>query len=1200
MTIDKRNQVDSEKGSNKLRSLGEILSPVPACGSDQDRYRRITGRFGYQMLSDVISFSQNLPQRLLLLEQLEGLPRLLHELLNEPDMQRILRRELANDKKAVDQILAMGEPELQARIEGSAKVVLQLAEDAWQITLGQESSTHSYDRTPNDTYDRAWWKLLLISLPHIERQIWLTEMSAPLPIHAITRFHDIWSAFILLWCYTNREEFSPKQGAVEKLVSRPAFGTDACMHLSIINGWDLPSWNNPGRQQITDCDRKPDSHQVMIVVGPYFLAGQDGNKNKYADFFRLYMELATRNVSGWSDRNTATPQREELLELVMSRLSISVAELDLRLRSIINSWKQVRALLLDPNMSLNRDDWEYVASASGWLARWQSVLASPDVQTTAVKHGVAKLAISFPGWDDKMVEALLPSPSSRAENRSFDPVMAVLTRRLKTEIEPTAIFLEYTKRSSEYRGLDMPNVNLNRMRERQAANWSVQIMGINNLMNRHTHGASSVSSIADNGNEKAANLLRGAGGRLCQHLLSITHAHNVNIYWMDYSRFPAKLEFIEGYSRLLTHRAQRADIVAAFDRRTYVETDRTSSCHMRRRAKSQIYRVAALNEAEVLDDESNAIWDGFLPPLIPKSALALPIRQNGKVVGVIELNGLVRDQFSQRLLSPLLTAANLIGPFLYHNLHLRQLAKINRWVTQTDPLRLEDAHNPLEDVAKHLTNIFLCPMVHIWLCRQDSEIYELWGYNLTEPFDKYMTKTGSRPWFRVTTTDQTTYCADTPFSRLAVDIWRADTSAEYPWGQFCKGRFYDEEKSTILDLNSARTAGLQLFQDFVDTEDKDRGYRRIIFRDLGLHDLAAFHLAQIDPVENSTVRTESGQQAEPSTPLGVVLLHDFGDSGAQERGELISQFGAGWEPTVEYLQQYLPTLLEQVAMFHSSVQQARRLLLHQARHELAEVERRLPKLLGQLHYVFEGEGRDVLRRVVQLGDSSSSGGQMLLPKSAWDGIKRLQDAVMATDNSRLYLDTERFAARIGRLAGKLKSVRGYNTLSVDPGEACQTIDLWTYIRDELTNRRTENIGAGRDPKPTGFRRDKMYSVWVVKTAWDRLMINLFSNMQKYSVVHRDWKIDLDGYILTLENIGVTHPDDNAKELKKPSRRGRLATSEEGQGLGLTDADLAATLLGIKLQYEIRLLPATQGIPTRVAYHTYRLNLKNVLTIKHVG
>ena len=110
---------------NPDATLLDILSP-PKSTSTDDRYARIAGRFGYQMCVDIIAFAQNLPQRLLLIDQLQKLPELFFELLLEENMQQVIRKVIDSDQIPVWTI-----EEVQDHIERSYTQLEKIAQHAW-------------------------------------------------------------------------------------------------------------------------------------------------------------------------------------------------------------------------------------------------------------------------------------------------------------------------------------------------------------------------------------------------------------------------------------------------------------------------------------------------------------------------------------------------------------------------------------------------------------------------------------------------------------------------------------------------------------------------------------------------------------------------------------------------------------------------------------------------------------------------------------------------------------------------------------------------------------------------------------------------------------------------------------------------------------------------------------------------------------
>ena len=138
---------------------------------------------------------------------------------------------------------------------------------------------------------------------------------------------------------------------------------------------------------------------------------------------------------------------------------------------------------------------------------------------------------------------------------------------------------------------------------------------------------------------------------------------------------------------------------------------------------------------------------------------------------------------------------------MYYNLLLHQLSGINRWVTSIDPLSLEDDVKPLNDLAKYLSNVFLCPMVHIWLSTDDAIKYHLIGNNVKAFWEELeKTKQDYTPFFDVDLSleKKNDLFTVTPFAYPALALWKEaeKTNGLPPRGQFCKALFNPNIKMT--------------------------------------------------------------------------------------------------------------------------------------------------------------------------------------------------------------------------------------------------------------------------------------------------------------------------------------------------------------------------------------------------------------------
>jgi hypothetical protein len=1147
----------------------DVLSPTDVVNS-ASKAARMAGRFGYQICADAFSYALNIPQRLLLLDQIENLPKLYYDLLQDASMQEVIRRELEikemptwfHDATKIERYLNQSYTQLE-QISNKAK---DLA-----LNFTKNIEIHS---SPDFINDEDWWKILLLMIPYVDQKIWLTDASAPIPIHAVIRFYDIWLAYIMLWSYNHLTEGKLK----EEGELMPLYGIDNCVYRAWMRGWDA------------SCSKSNLKHKVIILFGPFTIEGKDNNIECYPKLFYEYMNLASTNISGWTSHNFATPQMEELNDLLKLRLPSPQQDCESRKTLIQESWLTLFEIKIPKVLAkkLTRNDWEYLATSAHWLAKWKKLVTQNKLNLAKPKNN--KWAINFPGWQY----------SVEIDCKNFD---AYISNSLSNDSQDILGIIRYLKEKSY--GIDYPYTLLNRIGERQMSNWSLQIMGINNLVHRYSLSSSPRKKLQYR--KELPDLLHGAESQFCRYLRSMTHAHNINIYWLDYSEFPAHLKLLEGYSRFLEHEVNREKIFESFDRTAYSFDDKSFSCWQRGAAKSHGYRVAAENHADILKESSDGLWSGYeelfahIKELIPQSGLAIPLRQNGKVVGVIELNGLVANQFSEQLLAPLIRATNLMGSFLYSNLLLHQLSEINKWVVSEDYFTLEESENPLMELTKLLTNVFLSPMVHIWLTTQDSQIYELYGNHVNSFLDdikSLKTEIIGKLWFKIV--KDSDFSPKDSFASTAVNLWKtmSVSKASPPWGKFCKAKFCPElESNEKHTIKQAYTTGVKLDKKYF-AENQPWTEERLTLYKYGLNNLMVFPIVKsipeldLDYYDEDLVVFETKNSGSKKTEkykiIGVVTFLDHGDSKAEQADEIVSAYSTSWEPTIEYFQSYLTTLFEQLNLVSTSFQKARNIIMHQAIHELNEVNRRLLKRGRQLHFIFEGGGYDALQRVIRSNTSVE-------PNSfQWEELKKLFDAIIATKASTDYIEEGGFKKRLGIMTEQLKVIKHYSHFTFDPNQATSMVSLYQELKSELINHDPGNQQAGRHVEFIGFRSDREYKIIIIKSSWYRLLFNLFENMSKYSHPHSTWNIELKHKRLTLQNVGDVNPGETAAILMKYGARGKSAKNKgiDGEGIGLMDAKLAAKYLGIEFNYDIKPFASQNR-----AYHVYTLDLSNVLTIE---
>lgn len=1219
---------------------------------------RIAGRFGYQMCTEAIAFSQNVPQRLLLVDQLMLLPKVIHDLLKEPEIRLIVLGELGHNVEGQgvrgkarakrsefialkNGIFRADESLVRGLVTRTAEILIGLAKAAHAdaSSLIPDSSVGSIP----DLKDKAsrlpphWLEVLDILLPHIEQKIWLTDMGAPLPAHAITRMHDQWSLFILFWCWTEQARFEKVFKSTGDILTEISFALSGAFFtnnfgIAVVDGWsDVPCRNGAGQ------------HQVAVVLGPMFFTDQlseQANSEQprhffMARYFQIYLRLASELSVDWCHVDDATPSTEELMDAYQARFDLDVKEFRIRAESVKRAWHLLRETELPDSLLLNRTDWEACAVLAVWAARWSNILID-----TSDQRASGDWILTLPDWD-KTIE--------------LQPTDSYCSLRLtpnETVVRPP-ICAALNAAKTKFQHLDMPSVTWNRFRERQAASWSAQISAVNNLMHRMSTRVDTVET-SQHDPWRAPDFLMGFGARLCRYIASISHAHGVVLYWNDYAQTPARLRVLESYAKPYEHRAKRDNIHWYFDQEAYQPNDPLAACHRRETANSMVYRCAAMNIYVLPSDMGgdNVMLTGFRRSNVPEpqSKMAVPIRMHGRVIGVMELFGFAPEQFNRQLRAPLRRISSLIGPVLYQTILLHQLKAIDAWVVGLPPGQIEQRHkNPLKELSALLCNIFLCPMVHVWYLSGNRAWYDLFGSNDTEMF-KWGSVHGALRWapqFKINPINPAQSHADRPFAELALALWGAYRHDETEnWskvppqfsgadGLMVKGlyrancaqtRYYEGDANLHREsdgiavrkrLLSATGRGILLGQDFVNSG--TRQYRDWLFKERGLAEVAAFAMVrEAVPVFNDKVTL--GSQERPGIArevIGVITLHDYGDTEQQmrnihnidvhdscpESAQKISSYGSGWAPVVRHMQVHLPAVFQQIRLLKDPFNLMRSTFVHEAQHEIFQTAGYVEKLDRQLHFALKGGGYKALRKLLETmaGDVIDDNARSECSKL----LSSLESAATSTD----YLNLMHQQQRLERLHARLAGGESFMALRLPSNEPQVLLPLRGSLiasvkAFDVTNRRLHRVPQWRrlvSRQGVDFLRNRdVYAEWdrdgpeimVVASIWEHVVRNLLDNMDKYTPDNMAWTFLLEpqSQRLTISNRGRYDPEqDNAELHMRFGERGRLVDGKPGTGLGLPFARDAAALLGIELRYRIN-----PTVDTGFAQYIVTLDLKNVL------
>jgi hypothetical protein len=1179
-------------GDPDRRSPGRGNSTVAQVIASPDRGsgRRAQGKHAFQIIVDTIAYAQNLPLRLLLIDRLKQLPEQISIIIEGEKT----KSDIAQILESVPTLSKDDYPKLY-----DAELLAEVSE--WMVSLIKPIPLPPPTGLPD-----GWLRGMLALLPHIERMVWLTEMGNPLPAHALCRMQSEWALFILFACWEKA-----KHGAYNTTGKAiiDTFGINGFV------GRPLPALTLPEYH---------DTKQLCVpLVGPIFEIADDHLESsvchkEFSDYFHTFCK--NLRETKWGIASHTAPTELELSDALETRIDFPSPEVVIRSANINRTLSLLLACEIEENAFheghlLSRANWETVAVLSAWLARWDRVLASQCKPNEMIKLSLRRRRVG-------MIAMLIANDGKTPQWKltiinineyKYSPIQN-LDQKLKSIDEKH----EHASLQSEHR-IDRIEIFFNRIKERQGAFWTRQIISINNLLMRH--GSKVTASAQDEmhpvgekrdslgGGAEAAevsHLLNGFGDSICQYIASITRADLADIFWLDYSQAPPRLVHVGGYAGIISHWAKRDEICKNFDQWAWKHGDARDAtdkpANMRCASPSQSYRVAAqaVEDPPLLPngdrslvaayEDDKPVPEGMVPSYFdaypdqpPQDTMGIPMLVNGRVVGVMLLGGVCKRQFDRHLFLPLRRIAVLVAFNMYHQSQLWHMRRLNLLFAKrgSAEFRQHDQNNkfnPLEDVSRCLANIFLCPVAQIWLRSKAFETsYNLHGYNWPgELYDDE--KNPEKPTFEYRQVSQRTQSKADPkidsFAALAIDLWLSEatgvihSSPKPPFGSFVQGRYIPDEsnpdQSEHYDAASAQTKGARLGKDFLpdqldDTMPAFVHRRARIFQRHEMHDIMSFALIQ------------------PSTTdqfwevVGVVTLHDKGD-GMLPRIRKCQSWDQGWNTVVAHMQTYLPYLLTQAEVLNNPVVDAHRYLIHAGRAELLSVLDTANRVRNSLLPALAPNKsvRSNIEKIMLPGFTDDYRKELknatTILKKAWDAINELNSP-----------DWERNLRVLANIMNNFRELGELNINFAVSNESFLLLSEIKSILDSYEERfRTKNIFWNIDiPAKLNLN---------LPLLWLRIVLrDLIHNTSKYATPNTDFTIAWDDVnrTLTLRNhAGFRANIDISERLVKYGVRGSASENEDktdvgyaqaaqrGQGLGLWGAKLLCQTIGIKFEFEI--------------------------------
>jgi hypothetical protein len=1191
-----------------MSNIGQWLDandPSVQHSTDKWGLSRLRRQHGLQISMDVIAQVQNYPLRLLRKENLSALSGIFVRMVNrwKCAVQTLLRESGSSEARE------SATRNIDTLLDPSHLTTLR----SWVLSLGTNSPIDRPATIPHH-YER--WILEL--LPHLEREVWLTDMSNPHPADTMSRMVEHWSLFILMWAWENVSLFETTSQELNRpRIIRQFLGMS---HMAITT-----------EKAFVRVGRDATSQEVWILGGPFELEHGEFdpvNSDVYSHepsshWFNKTFSLFVRNaatVQAWNDAADTAPNAAELLDAFAARPPLSADEALRRASASRKAISEFRSAKLHNSVQkwpdgasdrpISSANWETIAALITWLIIWSSRLE---------QHYPRQLLVSIPGhrlslhvfWEQNLI------PNSNDSIRRvtiLDPRFDDAKILIDGAYEVSKFAREVMKQSPD-QGIEVPSAFLARVRQRQYTSWTTDIGAIANLLGRNGSrdrlvGQDSFwdASSHDPACDEVDHLLRGQAGRICNKLLQMFRADNAAILWMDYSINPPQLRHVGDADKLIQHRAERQARYKIFrdwsriPNSTYVGAQ--APCSAGIASPTLLYRAIAAADIEpqalvrwtdqpdarVVLDEHCAHYSAPNP----LDSMAVPLLFNGRIVGVFAIRGIstVR-QFNRRLHAPLRLVAQQLAQAIATQSQLWQMRRLN-WLASHVPLEYwkqideENQFNPLQHVSESLANVFLAPVVYIWLRdRQNSDRFKLHGYthgeilkvgntNLTKPF--YFTFERASEGYDVP--------LDREFAAFGLELASNQNVKELA-GSFVQARFVTKAKIgtsrgvTEYRFSAAQQGTMSLYEDFVNANDSS-SFRQRLFLKFKHHQCMAFPLVDTSDPE--------------AKPIGVVTVH----SPSPTREDQPIPWPANWRPIVAHIQTYLPYIFMQTEAIANPIYNMRRYILHEARNELNAASGRFVALNEMLHQLLEidrpaGRIRPWLRNSIPKLESlvRSPANQTATLEWMREGMTELS-----------ILDS--LLKRIPQIANQLLSGR----LAENLGLLARFIDYHpdlTFLGDPNTsqnfNHETEwvqlhskivgQFGAYREIwKELGIAPDidpdiEGVEVLTNEPLWNLMTVELVHNLARYAYKNEPimvkWNSPSGGTNANLRISTVSSYNSlqdredrivqfgtNGPAGTRPPRNlsGKSGIMVEGQGIGLWGALAVSKLLNVQLTTKI--------------------------------
>lgn len=1062
-----------------------------------------------QWAQDIISFSEDIPMRIGSNAVFQQLPSMFSECAKTPLAQRII------DESAISKIdgaVTSITPDVAENLLTGMHTFISSAFDSIHSGKGGPAELkrlrdHSRDHLELYQQHRP---LLRCILPLVEHEAWETQTSNAIPLHLLLKYTPAWRLFILAWLY---RDLSCRSENLFEHESPPA----------PIAAFDLRGLT------ITSC-RFGDK---TCFFGPHYRARKAiSRKTFYGQHSEIFLDCFNFLHRAYADQHFTCPLTPLSLTQVVGKSSIYPED--------IFHEKAKRAA--DSLISLedyiksgrNRDEVSSVSVAATYLAK--NKLAGEDAQN-----------IHFCAYPSSPTSVLVTAMQT-ARGIRFQ------TQKSK-EVAEAGAFLSDGKRSKHYeRFLEHTQGIKLKIRQCNSVRLSILYSWIDRQFSAIDRLAAQSSSIYMYATH------RGYEHQICGAIAEMFRADTCTLWGANYASL-GRLEIVGDH-------ALNPDLMQRTEEKQHALHDSFNRLLMAPHSNidSADYRVVQSLRPENIADTRNAeslareLTRSGLPEI--RSAVIYPVLSIGRLLGVLEANGLEPEQFRWVQQHELQDVASYLGNHMHREQMFRSLHEMSGAILKDEIVYRKSGlglpRSVGDTICKSICQIFLAAGANLWIQdRRNRRKYTLSGSSIDSNYFESLSKDyKGKVVVMVDDSDP-----------ISAPLFSAHNGRSPVYAAYDPAR-------TVSDL--ADRSAMLLGGDFVEANP----LRWVLFETIGFREVYCIPVTDDD---------------SESRPIAYLTLHSFYAHGYTD----------SWLSIVEIVQRFLLADLNRVYFDQNEQDRRVRFVQHEIRHDAKTIARQGDSLVKRQHYAnttrpklgrldreissllnlssekVAQETRQTLQKVIASLDEKKK-------LSSQDVAKAI--AQMVTLNAELRSSVsslirteglsssvlEEMSQTIESLERKISLLESSRTLNINAmfgmGDSLKLAAEKVELRKELTALTSHLRFPEKHRVSVSNRVSSDICLMLIPGPFRQVLKNVVENAYKYcsqdSVFEIEWQSHalVGDWKLILENDGPSL--DDGFDPFEIEARGRYAEENniEGEGYGLYVAQAACKVLGIWIDY----------------------------------